>query len=68
VFLVLKDFICVLVFYRHVKGTSIYVLIFYRHVIGAMFFLPVAIAIERYADFWLVIFLDYMIGKSTRQR
>jgi hypothetical protein len=67
VFLVLKAFIYVLVFYRHVKGTSIYVLIFYRHVIGAMFFLPVAITIERYADFWLVICLDCMVGKSTRQ-
>jgi hypothetical protein len=43
-------------------------LFFYRHVIGAMFFNAVAIAIERYVDFWLVICLDYMVGKSTRQR
>jgi hypothetical protein len=40
------------------QGTSIYVLLFYRHVIATMFLLPVAFAIERYVDFWLVICLD----------
>jgi hypothetical protein len=39
------------------QGTSIYVLVFYRHVIATMFLLPVAFAIERYANFWLVICL-----------
>jgi hypothetical protein len=68
VFLVLKAFIYVLVLYMHVIGIGIYVLVFYSHVIGAMFFLPVAIATERYADFWLVICLNYMVGKSTRRR
>jgi hypothetical protein len=62
VFLVLKAFIYVLVFYRHVKGTRIYVLIFYGHVIGAMFFLPVSIAIEKVCGF-LACYLPGLYGR-----